>query len=418
MRNCPDLSAALADLYDKPLLGPKPNQLLVFKRPQLAVKLESLMQATSSAAAKHMNNSLVNQAIAAMYQHPQLHDHVVGWAPVRSGQLNAEVHLSFKDTSAQHRQQIASAGAIQVTMHGAAAPVSLPVSTVAAKQLPEVTMVRLHNVPGGINVHGLMACLLKHFQFGPEYSVVSEYGGDVSGDIAAVTPTWRRSDVCIAELRAPVQDAKLRQLPAAFTCFGQQVSVSVQPSLLAKAHLYQQRAPTQSQAHQQAVSQSPRQKRRQQQRARAKRAAAQPSGAAVGPRTLVMGGVGLGAAACTSAGSPAGKPTLAANPGSQAWHLGSRGPDLSASSVALPWLSLDPNSGATSSGVKVDSFHASQLCWQGSSQLRRARLTASMDGIVKGPSPALVTATASAASSAAATFTAAPAAPFRQSCHW
>ncbi|KAL3151903.1 hypothetical protein ABBQ32_001034 [Trebouxia sp. C0010 RCD-2024] len=132
-----------------------------------------------------------------------------------------------------------------------------------------------------------------------------------------------------------------------------------------------------------------------------------------------MGGVGLGAAACTSAGSPAGKPTLAANPGSQAWHLGSRGPDLSASSVALPWLSLDPNSGATSSGVKVDSFHASQLCLQGSSQLRRARLTASMDGIVKGPSPALVTATASAASSAAAaTFTAAPAAPFRQSCHW
>ncbi|KAL3145078.1 hypothetical protein ABBQ38_001690 [Trebouxia sp. C0009 RCD-2024] len=86
--------------------------------------------AATSAAAKHMNNSLVNQAIAALYLHPQLHDHVVGWAPVRSGQLNAEVHLSFKDTSAQHRQQIASAGAIQVTMHGAAAPISLPVSTV------------------------------------------------------------------------------------------------------------------------------------------------------------------------------------------------------------------------------------------------------------------------------------------------
>ncbi|KAL3158919.1 hypothetical protein ABBQ32_011629 [Trebouxia sp. C0010 RCD-2024] len=218
MRNCPDLSAVLADLYDKLLLGPKPNQLLVFKRPQLAVKLESLMQATSSAAAKHMNNSLVNQAIAAMYQHPQLHNHVVGWAPVPSGQLNAEVHLSFKDTSAQHRQQLASAGTIQFTMPGAA-PVSLPVSTVAAKQLPEVTVVRLHNVPAGINVHGLMGSSLRHFQFGPEYSVVSEYGGEVSGDIAAVTPTWCRSDVCIAELRAPVQDAKLRQLPATFTCF-------------------------------------------------------------------------------------------------------------------------------------------------------------------------------------------------------
>jgi len=48
-------------------------------------------------------------------------------------------------------------------------------------------------VPGGINVHGLMDCLLKHFQFGPEYTVVSEYGGDASGDIAAAItplPTW------------------------------------------------------------------------------------------------------------------------------------------------------------------------------------------------------------------------------------
>jgi len=55
-------------------------------------------------------------------------------------------------------------------MHGAAAPVTLPVSTVASKQLPDVTVVRMHNVPGAINVHGLMDCLLKHFQFGPEYT--------------------------------------------------------------------------------------------------------------------------------------------------------------------------------------------------------------------------------------------------------
>ena len=123
-----------------------------------------------------------------------------------------------------------------------------------------------------------MACLLKHFQFGPEYSVVSEYGGVVSGDIAAVTPAWCRSDVCIAELRAPVQDAKLCQLPAAFICFGQQVSVSVQPSLLAKAHLYQQRVQAPPPAQQQTMSQSPRHRRRQQQKARAKKAASQSSG--------------------------------------------------------------------------------------------------------------------------------------------
>ena len=271
-----DLSAVMTGLYDQPLLGPKPDQLLIFKRPQLAIKLQGLLQPATSAAAKHSNLSVVNQAIAAMYEHPALHDHVAGWAPVRSGQHNAEVHLSFRDASAQHRQQLASAGTIQLLMHGAAAPVSLPVSTVASKQLPDVTMVRMHNVPGGINVHGLMGCLLKHFQFGPEYTVVAEYGGDASGDIAAAIPTWCRSDVCIAELRAPVSDAKLSRLPSAFTCFGQQVSVSVQPSILAKAHLYQLKVQSQMQqptGSAPASSLPPRTKRRQQQRARAQKAA-------------------------------------------------------------------------------------------------------------------------------------------------
>ena len=110
-----------------------------------------------------------------------------------------------------------------------------------------------------------MDCLLKHFQFGPEYTVVSEYGRDASGDIAAAIPTWCHSDVCIAEHRAPVSDAKLARLPSAFTCFGQQISVSVQPSILAKAHLYQHRA--QSHVQQQADSKtasslSPRTKRK------------------------------------------------------------------------------------------------------------------------------------------------------------
>ncbi len=92
-----DLSAVLTSLYDQPLLGPKPDQLLIFKRPQLALKLQCLLQPASSAAAKHSNLSVVNQAIAAMYEHPALH--VAGWAPVRSGQHNAEVHLSFLCTA-------------------------------------------------------------------------------------------------------------------------------------------------------------------------------------------------------------------------------------------------------------------------------------------------------------------------------
>ncbi len=204
--------------------------------------MQSLLQPATSAAAKHSNLSVVNQAIAAMYEHPALHAHVAGWAPVRSGQHNAEVHLSFRDASAQHRQQLASACTIQLTMHGASAPVSLPVSTVVSKQLPDASVVRRHNVLGGINVHRLMDCLLKHLQFGLEYTVVSEYGGNASGDIAAAIPTWCRSDVCIAELRAPVSDAKLARLPSVFSGFGPQVSVSVQPSILAKAHLYQHRA--------------------------------------------------------------------------------------------------------------------------------------------------------------------------------
>lgn len=282
MKVVPELSAVLEGLYDKPLLGPKPDQLLIFKRPQLAVKLEALMQPATSAAAKHANGNLINQVIAALYQNDELHDHVVGWAPVRAGQQNAEVHLCFKDASAQHRQQLAAAGSIQLTMHATAALVSLPVSTVASKQLPDVTMVRLHNVPGGMNVHGLMGSLLRHFQFGPDYSVVAEYGGDVSGDIAAVTPAWCRSDVCVAELRAPVQDPKLSRLPAAFTCFGQQVSVSVQPSILAKAHMYRQRCHQQNELQSQPASVSaavlsPRSKRRKAQRARAQRSAAEPA---------------------------------------------------------------------------------------------------------------------------------------------
>ena len=191
---------------------------------------------------------------------------------MRSGQQSAEVHLCFKDGSAQLRQQLAAAGTIQLQLHGAATSVSLPVSTVAAKQLPDITIVRLHNVPGGVNVRGLMQCLLHHFQLGSGYSVVSEYGGDASGDIAAVTPLWCRSDVCVAEIRAPAEDAKLAKLPAAFTCFGQQVSISVQPSILAKAHLYRSRTQAQSQqlaAAPPAGQQSPRQKRRQRQKAKA-----------------------------------------------------------------------------------------------------------------------------------------------------
>jgi len=102
------------------------------------------------------------------------------------------------------------------------------------------------------------------------------YRGDASGVFAAAIPSWCRSDVCIAELRAPVSDAKLARLPSAFTCFGQLISVSVLPSILAKAHLYQHRAHshTQQQADSRpAHSLSPRTKRRQQQKTRAEMAA-------------------------------------------------------------------------------------------------------------------------------------------------
>ena len=44
MGRVPDLSAVLEGLCDKPFLGPKPDQLLMFKRPQLAIMLQALMQ--------------------------------------------------------------------------------------------------------------------------------------------------------------------------------------------------------------------------------------------------------------------------------------------------------------------------------------------------------------------------------------
>ncbi len=38
-----DLSSVLTGLYDQPLLGPKPDQLLIYKTPQLALKLQDLL---------------------------------------------------------------------------------------------------------------------------------------------------------------------------------------------------------------------------------------------------------------------------------------------------------------------------------------------------------------------------------------
>ncbi len=84
--------------------------------------------------------------------------------------------------------------------------------------------------------------------------------------------TWCRTDVSIAEVRAPACDAKLSQLPTAFSCLGQQVSVSVQNSILGKAYVYQQRMQA-AQLHAAPAPLaplSPRQKRRLKQKAKAK----------------------------------------------------------------------------------------------------------------------------------------------------
>ena len=54
-----DLSSVLTGLYDQPLLGPKSDQLLIFERPQLALKLQGLLQPATSSAANHSNLSNV-----------------------------------------------------------------------------------------------------------------------------------------------------------------------------------------------------------------------------------------------------------------------------------------------------------------------------------------------------------------------
>ena len=117
-----------------------------------------------------------------MYEHPAIHDHVAGWPPARSGQHNAEVHLSFKDASAQRRQQLASGG----TCMGQQRLSRCLSAQLHPNRLPDATMVRMHNVPEGINDHGRTPIdyLRKHSQFGPEYTVVSESRGDASGDVA------------------------------------------------------------------------------------------------------------------------------------------------------------------------------------------------------------------------------------------
>ena len=83
-----------------------------------------------------------------------------------------QAHLSFKDTFAQHRQQLASTGTIQLTMHGAATPVTLPISTVASNSCL-MSLWRASTMALGASM--FMGCLLMRFHFEPEYTVASEY---------------------------------------------------------------------------------------------------------------------------------------------------------------------------------------------------------------------------------------------------
>ncbi|DBB03403.1 TPA: hypothetical protein ACH3X3_010767 [Trebouxia sp. C0006] len=62
---------------------------------------QGLLQPATSAATKHSNLSVGNQALAAMYEHPALHDHVADWAPVRSGQHNAEPRPYYAPSEAE-----------------------------------------------------------------------------------------------------------------------------------------------------------------------------------------------------------------------------------------------------------------------------------------------------------------------------
>ena len=120
----------------------------------------------------------------------------------------------------------------------------------------------------------------------------------------------------------------------------------------------------------------------------------------MGPQPLVHRGVGLGTTACPPADSTPGKPALAANSSPKARYLESWGVSLSPSPVALAGLRPDLSSGPARVGIQVDSLHASQPSQQSSSQLRPTRLTASLDGPLKGSQTALVTAAATATNSA------------------
>ena len=120
----------------------------------------------------------------------------------------------------------------------------------------------------------------------------------------------------------------------------------------------------------------------------------------MGPQPLVNGGVGLGIAACPPVDSEASKSALAADSSPEAWLLDSRGISLSPSLATLARLKPNLSSGLARVGIQVDSFPTSQPIRQGSSQLRPARLTASLDGPLKGSQTALVRAATAATGSA------------------
>ena len=136
----------------------------------------------------------------------------------------------------------------------------------------------------------------------------------------------------------------------------------------------------------------------------------------MGPQPPVNGGVGLGSTACPPAGSEASKSALAADSSPEAWHFDYWGIGLSPSPAAFARLRPNLGSGLARAGIQVGSFPTDQPIKQGSSQLRPARLTASLDGPLKGSPTALVRAATAAAGSGTTASATALAASFRQSC--
>ncbi len=136
--------------------------------------------------------------------------------------------LAATDAGRSCRQQLANDGEVTAEWHGVALRVS--VSTVASTSQPSSSQCPLSGLPADLLSAEAAQLTLAALGY-PSLEMSPQYGGDLRGDLAAQLPRGIvRHDRILATVTPPLDDPRLRLLPARFSINGQTVTVTFLPA--------------------------------------------------------------------------------------------------------------------------------------------------------------------------------------------